>query len=306
MEAVYQVKAEENSQRLDQFLKERSGLSRSDVQKWIRAGKAVKLPDGAMVRANYHVKEGDEISFSWEEKKELKVVPENIPLQILYEDDSMIVINKARGMIIHPGAGHTDGTLANALLYHCGPSLLKVGDPLRPGIVHRLDKDTSGVMVAAKTPAAYEFLKEEIGTHRATRKYFALVHGQLEGEFGTINLPLGRDLKDRKKWAVTAQGGREAITHYHVLAFYPHYSWVECRLETGRTHQIRVHMAHIGHPVVNDPLYGWKKDHFPIEGQVLHSHSLDIQHPVTKEWMHFEAPIGDDIKKCLFVAERDK
>lgn len=304
IEKNYHVEKDQTGQRLDQYLKEMTGLSRSDVQKWIREGKAVILPDRQMIRANYHVKAGETVSFSWEEKKPLIVVPENIPLSILYEDESMIVINKARGMTVHPGAGHERGTLANALLYHCGDSLLKAGDPLRPGIVHRLDKDTSGVMVAAKTPEAYEVLKEEIGTHTAKRKYYALVHGQMEGTRGTIRLPLGRDPKDRMKWAVDPENGRPAVTHYRVIRFFARYSWIECLLETGRTHQIRVHMAYIGHPVVNDPLYGWKKDKFPIEGQVLHSHSLDLRHPVTKEWMHFEAPVGDDIKKCLYEAER--
>lgn len=269
-------------------------------------GKAILLP-GKMLRPNYHVKTGDEISFSWEEKQELTLVPQDLPLHILYEDEDMIVINKARGMVVHPGFGNPDGTLANALLYHCGPSLLSAcEDPIRPGIVHRLDKDTSGVMVAAKSARAFPVLKEEIRSHEAARHYLALVHGQMEGNTGVIRLPLGRSVKDRMKWDVQPKTGKPAVTHYRVEEFMPGYSFLELKLETGRTHQIRVHMAYIGHPVVNDPLYGWKKDHFPIEGQALHSWTLDLKHPVTGEAMHFEAPVPEDLKLCLAMARKGK
>ena len=219
----------------------------------------------------------------------------------------MMVINKARGMVIHPGSGNPDHTLVNALLYHCGPKLFEAcEDPLRPGIVHRLDKDTSGVMVVAKSARAFPVLKEEIATHEAQRIYVALVHGQMEGNAGVIRFPLGRSTKDRMKWDVRPKTGKPAVTHFRVLEFMPHYSWIECRLETGRTHQIRVHMAHIGHPVVNDPLYGWKKDAFPIEGQALHSRFLDLHHPVTGEAMHFEAPVPEDMLRCLEIAGKDE
>lgn len=298
------ITAKEDGARLDQILKDASGLTRSEVQKWIKEGKAILLPD-RMVRPNYHVKEGDEISFTWEDKKELELIPEDIPLHILYEDEDMIVINKARGMVVHPGSGNPNGTLSNALLYHCGPSLLEAcEDPIRPGIVHRLDKDTSGVMVAAKSARAFPVLKEEIATHEAQRHYVALVHGQMEGSKGVIELPLGRSTKDRMKWDVQPKTGKEAITHFRVIEFMKDYSYLELKLETGRTHQIRVHMAHIGHPVVNDPLYGWKKDHFPIEGQALHSRTLDLKHPVTGEEMHFEAPVPDDFLQCLAIARK--
>ena len=179
-------------------------------------------------------------------------------------------------------------------------------DPLRPGIVHRLDKDTSGVMVVAKSARAFPVLKEEIATHEAQRIYVALVHGQMEGNAGVIRFPLGRSTKDRMKWDVQPKTGKPAVTHFRVLEFMPHYSWIECRLETGRTHQIRVHMAHIGHPVVNDPLYGWKKDAFPIEGQALHSRFLDLHHPVTGEAMHFEAPVPEDMLRCLEIAGKEE
>lgn len=298
------ISVKEEGARLDKILQDASGLTRSEVQKWMKEGKAILLP-GKMLRPNYHVKAGDEISFSWEEKQELTLVPQDLPLHILYEDEDMIVINKARGMVVHPGFGNPDGTLANALLYHCGPSLLSAcEDPIRPGIVHRLDKDTSGVMVAAKSARAFPVLKEEIRAHEAARHYLALVHGQMEGNTGVIRLPLGRSVKDRMKWDVQPKTGKPAVTHYRVEEFMPGYSFLELKLETGRTHQIRVHMAYIGHPVVNDPLYGWKKDHFPIEGQALHSWTLDLKHPVTGEAMHFEAPVPEDLKLCLAMARK--
>lgn len=298
------ISEREEGARLDKILQDASGLTRSEVQKWMKEGKAILLP-GKMLRPNYHVRAGDEISFSWEEKQELTLVPQDLPLHILYEDEDMIVINKARGMVVHPGFGNPDGTLANALLYHCGPSLLSAcEDPIRPGIVHRLDKDTSGVMVAAKSARAFPVLKEEIRAHEAARHYLALVHGQMEGNTGVIRLPLGRSLKDRMKWDVQPKTGKPAVTHYRVEEFMPGYSFLELKLETGRTHQIRVHMAYIGHPVVNDPLYGWKKDHFPIEGQALHSWTLDLKHPVTGEAMHFEAPVPEDLKLCLAMARK--
>lgn len=303
-EKIYVVTEQEAGQRLDQFLKEASGLTRSEVQKWIKDGRAL-LADSKMIRPNYHVQTGDQISFSWEEKKELALIPQDIPLDILYEDEHMLVINKARGMVVHPGSGNPDGTLVNALLFHVGPSLFEVcEDPIRPGIVHRLDKDTSGVMVVAKSKEAFPVLKEEIATHEAERHYVALVHGQMEGNTGVIRFPLGRSTKDRMKWDVQPKTGKHAVTHFRVLEFMPHYSWIECKLETGRTHQIRVHMAHIRHPVVNDPLYGWKKDHFPIEGQALHSWTLDIRHPVTGKALHFEAPIPADLALCLQMARK--
>ena len=303
-EKIYVVTEQEAGQRLDQFLKEASGLTRSEVQKWIKDGRAL-LADGKMIRPNYHVQTGDQISFSWEEKKELALIPQDIPLDILYEDEHMLVINKARGMVVHPGSGNPDGTLVNALLFHVGHSLFEAcEDPIRPGIVHRLDKDTSGVMVVAKSKEAFPVLKEEIATHEAERHYVALVHGQMEGNTGVIRFPLGRSTKDRMKWDVQPKTGKHAVTHFRVLEFMPHYSWIECKLETGRTHQIRVHMAHIRHPVVNDPLYGWKKDHFPIEGQALHSWTLDIRHPVTGKALHFEAPIPADLALCLQMARK--
>ncbi len=300
---IYIATEKEGGARLDQFLKEQTGLTRSEVQKWVKEKRAI-LNNDKILASNYRVSHGDEISFSWAVREEIELKPQDIPLNILYEDEDFIVLNKKRGMVVHPGSGNMEGTLVNALLFHCGENLLQVGDPQRPGIVHRLDKDTSGVMVAAKSVRAYSALQTEISSHEAQRCYVALVHGQMEGNTGVIKFPLGRSAKDRMKWDVQPETGKPAVTHFRVIEYLPHYSWIECKLETGRTHQIRVHMAHIHHAVVNDPLYGWKKDHFPIEGQALHSHTLDIKHPVTGKMMHFEAPIPEDMLECLDIARK--
>lgn len=300
---IYEVNKKQNGMRLDQFLKDVSGLTRSEVQKWIKEGYAILLPN-KMVRSNYHVSSDERIQFSWEEKKEIELIPQDIKIDILYEDEHIIVLNKPRGMVVHPGVGNVDNTLVNALISHCGEGILSVGEEKRPGIVHRLDKDTSGVMVAVKTDLAYENVKLQISTHEAKRTYIALVHGQMEGPDGKIDLPLGRSLKDRMKWDVQPKTGKKAVTHFHVLEFMKKFSLLECRLETGRTHQIRVHMAYIGHPVINDPLYGRKRDNFPIQGQALHSRTLELKHPVSGKVMKFEAPIPLEMNKCIEMARK--
>ena len=300
---VYNINSSEIGLRVDQFLTEKTGLTRSEVQKWIKEGLAHK--DSKVLKANYRLEEQDVISFSWKTKEKIEIYPENIPLNILFEDQDILVINKKRGMVVHPAPGNGKGTLVNALLYHCGDGIKQVGSEGRPGIVHRLDKDTSGVMVVAKTSLAYNKLQKDIATHTVQRKYVALVHGQMAGDHGEIRLPLGRSNKDRMKWDVQPETGKTAITHFRVLEYLNHYSWGECRLETGRTHQIRVHMAHIRHPVVNDPLYGWKKDDFPISGQALHSCFLAFIHPVTEEHMCFNAPIPNDLQQCLERARKE-
>lgn len=302
-EKQFTVTAVAAGMRLDVFLTDVSGFSRGRVQRLLKEG-AVTLSTGKAAKGNLRVAEGDVVSLAYEEPETFVLAAEDIPLSILYEDEEMIVLDKARGMVCHPAPGNMTGTLVQALLHHVGPSILDVGDAARPGIVHRLDKDTSGVMVATKTARAYEALRKEIGTHEAVRHYLALVHGNLPADSGIIRLPLGRSPKDRMKWAVEPKTGKPAVTHFRVLEQFPHYSWLDCRLETGRTHQIRVHMAHIEHPVVNDPLYGYKKDHFPIAGQALHSHTLDLHHPVTGEKMHFEAPIPADLAACLEMARK--
>lgn len=298
---TYSIDKSNEGKRVDQFLTEQTGFTRSEVQKWIKTGNAYRQGEKKL-KSNYRLEAGDIITFSWEVKEEQTVQAENIPLDILYEDEDMIVINKCRGMVCHPAPGNEHGTLASALLFHCGESIRQAGDPKRPGIVHRLDKDTSGVIVAAKSARAYDNLRKQIGEHTAVRRYVTLVHGQMEGDHGEIRFPLGRSTKDRMKWDVQPETGKPAVTHFRVIEHMKHFSYLECRLETGRTHQIRVHMAHIRHPVVNDPLYGWKKDNFPIQGQALHSYILDLVHPVTGKPMHFEAPIPQDFLDCLELA----
>ncbi len=297
---VFTVAAEDAATRIDVYLAKVMEISRSFAQQLVSEGEA--LVNDRSVKPNRRVSEGDVVTVRIELQPELSVEAEDIPLDIVYEDEHIIVINKARGMVVHPAAGNPDGTLVNALLYHCQGGLSGINGVIRPGIVHRLDKDTSGVMVAAKTDEAHRGLAEQIKNHTARRTYWALVHGNIAEEDGTIDGPIGRHPKDRIKMAVTFKGGREAVTHFHVCQRYGAFTWVECKLETGRTHQIRVHMAYIGHPVVNDPVYGYKKDAFPIDGQALHSHCLDLVHPVTGEPMHFEAPAPEDFMRCLELA----
>ena len=301
---LLEAEASDTGKRFDAYLAQELELSRAFAKQLIEEAHVVV--NERPVKPNYRLKEGDQIRVELTAQEELRAVPEDIPLDILYEDKDIIVINKPRGMVVHPAPGNPAGTLVNALLYHCRGELSGINGVIRPGIVHRLDKDTSGVMVATKTDEAHHGLAAQIKAHTAHRTYWALVHGNIVEDRGIVDAPLGRHPKDRIKMAVVAKGGREALTHFHVLKRYGDLTWVECKLETGRTHQIRVHMAYIQHPVVNDPLYGYKKDHFPIEGQALHSHSLDLVHPVTGENMHFEAPAPADFLACLERAAQRK
>lgn len=288
--------------RLDVYLVNILDLSRNFAQQIIQQEHV--MVNEKIAKANRRLKTDDCVQVQFQQPtEELKAEAENIPLDVIYEDKDIIVINKARGMVVHPAAGNPNGTLVNALLYHCKGELSGINGVIRPGIVHRLDKDTSGVMVAAKTDEAHRGLAAQIKAHTARRTYWALVHGTITEDRGIVDAPIGRHAKDRIKMAVTFKGGREAVTHFQVLKRYGMYTWIECKLETGRTHQIRVHMAYIHHPVVNDPLYGYKKDKFPIEGQALHSHCLDLVHPITGEAMHFEAPAPADFLACLQQAE---
>ena len=283
--------------RVDVYVARALDISRSYAGNLIKNGNVSRRD--RVLKVNYRVAEGDEIVIEKDEAEDLTVEAENIPLDIVYEDEDIIVVNKARGMVVHPAAGNPNGTLVNALLWHCDGELSGINGVIRPGIVHRLDKDTSGLMVAAKTDAAHKDLAEQIKAHTARRTYVALVHGNIVEAKGRIDAPLGRHPKDRIKMAVNMKDGKDAITHFTVLERFGNYTLVQCRLETGRTHQIRVHMAYIGHPVVNDPLYGYKRDAFPIEGQALHSCALDLVHPITKQAMHFEAPWPNDFKAVV-------
>ncbi len=285
------------SQRLDLYIAEREGISRSAAQKLIECG-AVTVNGGDKPK-NYRLREGDEVECDLPEPVALDTEPENIPLDIVYEDASMLIVNKPKGMVVHPAPGHSGGTLVNALLYHCGASLSGINGVIRPGIVHRIDRDTSGLLCVAKTNEAHESLARQIASHTLERQYRAIVLGNIKDERGTVTAPVGRHPVDRKKMAVVADG-RGAVTHYSVVERYDSTSGVftqlALRLETGRTHQIRVHMAHIGHPVLGDTIYGrgtkWELAHAELLcGQCLHAKTLELFHPVTGERMRFDSPL---------------
>ena len=295
METIFA--ADKDGERLDVFLvRQQPELSRAHVQKLIASGEV--LVDGRARKANFKLKAGASVSFKLPEAAPIEVKPEDIPLDILYEDEDIIVVNKARGMVVHPAAGVDSGTLVNALLFHCH-DLSGINGEIRPGIVHRLDKDTSGVMVAAKNDKAHLNLAEQIGMKTAHRSYLAVVHGNIKEEAGIIEGDIGRHPTDRKRMAIVQENGKPAVTHFKVLERFGDYTLVECRLETGRTHQIRVHMTSIGHPLVNDPKYGRCKSPFGIKGQALHSRQLTLKHPATGEEMTFEAPLPEDMEKIL-------
>ncbi len=296
------VTLEQAGTRLDMLVTEKLGESRSHCQQLIKEG-FVTVND-KVAKSNVKPNEGDVVVITVPAPKETEIIPEDIPLDILYEDKDIIIVNKKRGMVVHPAVGNYSGTLVSALLYHC-TDLSGINGEIRPGIVHRLDKDTSGVMMAAKNDEAHIGLAAQVKAHTAKRSYYALVQGNIGEEKGTIKAPIGRHPKDRIKMAVVFENSKEAVTHFKVLERYGHHTLVECNLETGRTHQIRVHFAYIGHPVVNDPLYGYRKMDFPIKGQALHSRTLDITHPITGEAMHFEAPLPEDFLACMaYAAEK--
>ena len=283
-ETILIVDKESENNRIDKYLAEAfNGKSRSYIQGLIEK-ENIKV-NGKSIKSNYKVKENDEIVIDMPEPLELEVVAEDIPLDILYEDNDVIVINKPQGMVVHPAPGNYTKTLVNALLYHC-KDLSTINGVIRPGIVHRIDKDTTGVLVVAKNDEAHNFLSKQLQTHSMKREYIALVEGRLKEDTGTINKPIGRNKKDRLKMGIVDDGKR-AVTHYEVLERYKNTTLIKCVLETGRTHQIRVHMASIGHPLVGDEVYGFKKQRFKLQGQVLHAKTLGFIHPRTKEYMEF-------------------
>ena len=276
--------------RIDVFLADAlEDVSRSGVQKLMEQGH-IQL-NGKAVKPNYKLREKDVIDVQIPDVVEPEILPENIPLDILYEDQDVIVLNKPQGMVVHPAPGHTSGTLVNALMYHCGAELSGINGEKRPGIVHRIDKDTSGVLMVAKNNAAHQSLAEQLAVHSITRKYNAIVYNGFSEESGTVDQPIGRNPQDRKKMAVTQKHSRHAVTHYRVLERLGNFTLIEAQLETGRTHQIRVHMTYIGHPLLGDNVYGKKKQPFGLEGQVLHARVLGFRHPSTGEYMEFEAPL---------------
>ncbi len=272
-------------------------LTRSAVQKLLEKGDVFLNEES--VSKNRKVKCGDTVRVIIPAPAELDVIPQDIPLDIVYEDDDLLVVNKEKGMVVHPAPGNPDGTLVNALLFHCKGSLSGINGVIRPGIVHRIDKDTSGLLVVAKNDAAHTGLAEQIKEHSFTRCYKAVVHGSIKDDEGTVNAPIGRSPKDRKKMAVTDKNSREAVTHFEVLERFRDYTYINCRLETGRTHQIRVHMAYRGNPVAGDTLYGPKNTPKELGGQCLHAQKLGFVHPTTGEYMEFEAPLPDYFENFL-------
>ena len=289
--------ADRADERLDLFLVRRlPDLSRSYAQRLIVDGQVTV--DGTTRKANYKLRGGEEIVCTMPPAEEIEICAEDIPLDILYEDADIIVVNKARGMVVHPAAGIYTGTLVNALLWHCH-DLSGINGALRPGIVHRLDKDTSGVMVAAKNDMAHHYLARQIRDKDARREYRAIVHGNIVPRAGVITGDIGRHPTDRKKMAIVRENGKPATTHFEVLERFGSYTYISCRLETGRTHQIRVHMTSIGHPLVGDPKYTAKKNPFAIVGQALHSLTLSLTHPRTGTEMTFTAPLPADMEEIL-------
>lgn len=284
--------------RIDLYLSEKiEDMSRSQVQKLIGDGNIkVNQKD---IKSNYKVRKNDSIDVIIPEPVMLEITPEDIDIEIMYEDDDIAVVNKPQGMVVHPAAGNFTGTLVNALLAKCS-NLSGINGVIRPGIVHRIDKDTSGVLVVAKNDNAHKALAEQIKEHSMKRVYMALVEGVIKNDEGTIDLPIGRHPIERKRMAVVQKNGRNAVTHYKVLERFKANTLVEARLETGRTHQIRVHMSYIGHPLVGDPVYGFKKQHFKLKGQALHAMTLGFIHPTTKEYMEFNAPLPEYYEQLLY------
>lgn len=293
----------EGGQRLDVFLaNETADLTRSRIQKLISDGHITvnKEPQ----KANFRLKAGDLVEVFVPEPKSAEITAQEIPLDIVYEDRHMLVVNKPQGMVVHPAAGNFDKTLVNALMAHCGDNLSGINGELRPGILHRIDKDTSGLLLVAKDDKAHLGLAEQIKEHSLTREYLCLVHGKIKADSGTIDAPIGRDEKDRKKMTITQKNSRNAVTHFFVIERFDKYTFVRCRLETGRTHQIRVHMSKNSHPIVGDAVYGKKKEEFKLNGQLLHAHKVGFIHPVTNEYMEFSREVPEYFEEVLETLRR--
>lgn len=291
---------EENSAgvRIDRYLSEKCGdISRSYLQKLLKE-EQVQV-NGRPIKANYKVRSGDELLLILPDMEEPDILPEEIPLDILYEDDDVLVVNKPKGMVVHPSAGHMTGTLVNGVLAHCQGNLSGINGVLRPGIVHRIDKDTTGALLVCKTDYAHRELAEQLKAHTIKRRYRAIVQGNLKEDEGTITGPIGRHPTDRKKMAINHRNGKDAVTHYRVLERFGNATYVECRLETGRTHQIRVHMSSIGHSLLGDEVYGSGKNPWHLQGQALHAMVLGFIHPVKDEYMEFTAPLPEYFVKLL-------
>ena len=294
----YVVSDGQSGIRIDRYLSDSNeDLSRSYIQKLLKEQKVTV--QGTFVKANYKVQAGDVITVEVPDMTEPDILPEDIPLDILYEDEDVLVVNKPKGMVVHPSAGHTTGTLVNAIMAHCKENLSGINGVLRPGIVHRIDKDTTGALLVCKNDNAHRDLAMQLKVHSIKRRYRAIVAGVIKENEGTIEGPIGRHPVDRKKMAINYKNGKEAVTHYRVLERFPNATYVECRLETGRTHQIRVHMTSIGHPLLGDEVYGSGKNPYHLQGQTLHAMILGFVHPSTGEYMEFTAPLPEYFEKLL-------
>ena len=297
------IVADLENMRLDAYISsKKTNLSRTNIQRLIEEGNV--LVNGQKKKISYKVQIGDNIEINIPEAKETSIKAENIPVEVVYEDDDIIVVNKPKGMVVHPANGNPDGTLVNAIMAMCKASLSGIGGEIRPGIVHRLDKDTTELLIAAKNELAHINMTNQIKDRKVKKIYIALVKGNINENEATINMPIGRSTKDRKKMAVR-KDGKEAITHFKVLKRYKNYTLLEVKIDTGRTHQIRVHMAEIGHPVVGDMVYSKGKNEFGVEGQMLHSKSLDFKHPITGKEMHLEARLPEYFEKVLEKLDRE-
>lgn len=298
MDLEFIVTAEDAGIRIDRYLSDQCNqVSRSYLQKLLK--EEAVLVNQKPVKSNYKVGTLDKIQLAIPEAVELEIEAEDMPLDIIYEDKDIILINKPKGMVVHPAAGHYSGTLVNGLMAHCKEDLSGINGVMRPGIVHRIDMDTTGALIVCKNDVAHNSIAEQLKEHSITRKYFAVVHGVLKQDEGTINAPIGRHPVDRKKMSINEKNGREAVTHYRVLERYRQFTYVECQLETGRTHQIRVHLTSIGHPLLGDAVYGPAKSPYRLNGQTLHAGILGIIHPRTGEYMEFTAPLPDYFEDLL-------
>ena len=299
MKQFFTVTGEGEASRLDAFLSAQlDGLSRSHIQKILKGGGV--LVNGRPEKSSYRVAPGDQVELEVPEPEEPEILAEEMDLDILYEDRDIILINKPKGMVVHPAAGHYSGTLVNGLMAHCREDLSGINGVLRPGIVHRIDMDTTGVLIACKNDFAHTIIAQQLKVHSITRKYYAIVHGVIREEEGTVNAPIGRHPTDRKKMSINTKNGREAVTHYRVLQRFEKFTYVECQLETGRTHQIRVHMASIHHPLLGDTVYGPAKCPVSgLQGQTLHAGVLGFIHPRTEEYMEFSAPLPEYFQELL-------
>ena len=297
---IYQIGLGEDDERLDKWISlALPNLSRTYIQKCIKDN-GISV-NGKPQKAGYRLRVDDEIVFLIPEAVEPAIEPENIPLDILYEDRDLLIVNKPKGMVVHPATGHYSGTLVNAVMYHCKEELSGINGSMRPGIVHRIDKDTTGSLIICKNDNAHNVISAQLSEHSVTRRYHAVVHGIIEQDTGTIRASIGRDTKDRKKMAVNEANGKPAVTHYTVLQRFKEYTYIECRLETGRTHQIRVHMASIGHPLLGDEVYCNRKSPYNLEGQTLHAMVIGFIHPTSGEYIEVTAPLPEYFEHLLHI-----